>query len=1265
MLERHLQLDSLRSSLTSLDLILGTTQMHQYKNFLPLLRLAFETWVEKTGRSVLPSPDQPDQASLLANTVEEYILLLFLTLCDWIAPNMGKAVEFVENSNFWHFEQLVLMIHDAVVWPCSSYVLSWTERIGSKSEEGAKSKISKILDFLLQLASPYANSLVFSSIQSIAMGYTTLSRPTILEEMDMADTVDANWSKFSSSAVFYIPNFSRTAASQSIGFDVDSTMELSRPASESTDPQESENTIFPNFLAKSGRNLRANSSALSFVSLREQRSSLSFIIFSLQDALLGDYLHHDSWQGLTETLAQIRSNFNESITSFLANTILAFLIIDRDQSKAGSVWYRARAGLTVALPKFLRFFSKSTPNPASLEKFLPCPPPSYATSFQHCLSSALHTVIMRHENAFMREVEQQAQYDTGAMNLSAQISLLPDLLSILGHSHLLSYSSLQDLMQHTGREEIRVLLEEPIAKTWIFDPHAETSALSPDFSALIGTLKSSNTTINFTNALQEITQEICGGPFAAPLIDTLLMYISSNEVEMLLEGEMDASEQENQESATFGVSKLAILLEYLSYSPVLEILTIAVPIESWILSSITRLVRLEKALESNSGNFGEISAIWANFSATILFLLNLLSTTRYEQNPNVKSHLIDIVRRFSHTTLAPKVQVQSLGDIDFFSEIDDTCASNQLPYSSIIEFLYFILVDENETPGIAVSPERLLSLLLNSSPNSEICSFTPWQWVLSAKTLADACVKFMCVRGANEERYDLLYPLMEAIHWISSKIPALRPLILRSMLQEYVDGPSYDINQVVHSSYLPTIVPDLILRWIHYPMLSHGVVPGDFASFARLVCISNCKELLWRVLQRHEDWRLSDWGQALEPLVQPDVNADPSTWSHLLPSSNLPADNNGDSAKDVSNNNTNNPSAPIDRILSAIIQQPEEQASQFALRTALVAISSALMPTQVVKSILKQLFSILSSDPTETSYPTNNSTSMDIGSASIGNTSSSTRTEAQTMAIAEKLAFCLAHHCFSSSPSPTAVVVCFLDELLPCILQRVSSPRTMQFLAHFTFFVLISSSSLRTTCHAENFDSLDSNEHSKIDIPHWTSTGRPEMLSSLHSIFILLLHVGRVALTRGEDPDLEELKSILSAPITRTGGEGDAPIQFFALLLSRMLAYTPFPMLFQDLLLPFIEALIANDMSSTAITLAISPGSPVSALSLPVWRLLCTYYRDNSGISANNTAGGSVGPDLGEPTPLQTISMEVNDQGFDEVYSSAKRLPVIEVIKLR
>lgn len=1250
--EKYLQQDSLRSSLASQDTILGTAQMTHYKHFLPLARLAFETWIAKTGKSIALTLDQPDRALLLAHTVEEYASMLFITLCDWIAPNLAKSVEFAENVNFWHFEQLVLMIHDVLVWPCSSYVLNWTERLLPKSEDSAKSKIGLILDFLLQLSSSLPSSIIYSALQSIAMDYASLSRPMFLEEAAMVESERSNVLRFTSP--FYIPQMSRTTANQPIDLSMsDSSVDAIRPQEDAIQPLQIDSSSFSS----------ASFSALSFVSLRSQHSSLPFIVFLLQDVILGDYPFHGSLTGLAELLSQVRAAFNESTVSFLTQIFISFLSFDHQLPKQSVPWYKSRGGLACVLIKLVRILAKSPPHLASLDRFTPTPPSSFCISIEHSINAALHQLITKHEYSFLREVEQQNQDDTGSMNLSGQISLLPDFISVLGHSHLLSFASIQQLIQNTGREELRVLLEEPVAKTFIFNPEDLSDLPSPDLANSIDNMRNNKTVTDFTDSVQVVMQEICGGPSRYIAVVSMLRFLGTDDAEALLQGEMDASDQSNADSATFGLTKLSIIYEYLSYSPVLDIILVALPLEGWLKNCLTRLLRLEKAIETST-DWKETARNWANFSASVLFLTNLIATTHHDRNPLVKTHLLELVRRFAQTDLAPHSGANNHHtnnhglDADDPLDIDDSCPSNQLPHSAILDFMYALLVDENEFHAHTASPDHLLSIIFNSASNSEICSLTPWQWILSTRSLVDACLKFICVRGPGEERYDLLYPLLDALQWITSKIPALRPFILRTVLTEYFSGTG-DSNQLLHSTYLPVIVQDLILRWIHYPMMAHGVTPGDTALFARLVCIAHCKDHLWQLLQQQSEWRMSEWGQSLEPLVQPDQSIDPVYLDNLLPALSEPDFTSSAAAATARFAITTKSLAHLDLLWGAILHQSADPATHMKYRYILGQLSATIDASQVARSVAKQFLEIVGVDQTEPVRDPTIKRDPELVSASMELSSPEKRTEAQILVLVEKLAYCLAQHCLSNSPSPTAVITSFLEEVLPCLLQTVTNPRVLQMLAHFTFFVIISSTNLRTSLHTYERDGIDAYGNSKMTESYWTATGRPEAVVSLHATLLLLIHIGRVSLCKQETESFAVLSSIIGATLAKSEPrDADPPALFFALLLSRLLTYTPVPFLFPELTLPLVESLIANGMSPAAVTLAVSPGAP-SSLMLPIWKLLCLYNRQN------NTSTAHPGPDQGEPTPLTSMLSDTNDIELESAYASASALPIIEVIKLR
>ena len=1221
--------------------------MNQYKHFLPLIRLAFESWIVKTGKSVSLALDQPDRAQLLAHTVEEYAVLLCLTLFDWIAPNVAKAAEFVENVNFWHFEQLVLMIHDVLVWPCSSYVLTWTERLPSKSDESAKSKIGKILDTLLHLASSHPSSIIFSTLKSISLDYASLSRPLFLEEAAMLETERSSLLRFTSP--FYIPQLSHTSITNPID------LSLSESSSEAGRMQEDSTQLLQ---IDSSSKSSASFSALSFVSLRSQQSSLPFITFLINDVILGDYLFHGTFEGLAESLSQVRAAFNESSVSFLTQIFIAFLSFDHELPRQSIPWYKSRAGLACLLVRLLRILAKSPPHLANLDRFTPLPPPSFCTNMQQAIHLALHNFITKHEHAFMREVEQQGQDNSGSMNLSAQISLLPDFISVLGTSHLLSFSSIQQLIQNTGREELRVLLEEPVAKTWTFNPDDVSDHLSPDLNTLIDNLRTTNTVTDFTDAVQVVMQEVCGGPSRYLAVVSVLRFLDSNDVEAPLQGEMDASEQSNAETATFGLTKLSIFYEYLSYSPVIDIILVALPFEDWFTNCLSRLLRLEKAIE-NSSDFKETSRCWANFSASILFLVNLISMTHHDRNPLVKARLTDLIRRFAQECLAPSQHYSGDHVVheDSLNEIDDSCPSNQLPHSAILDFLYALLIDAGEFPAHAASPDHLLSIIFNNAANSEICSLTPWHWILSTQSLVDACLKFICVKGPGEERYDLLYPLLEALQWITTKIPALRPFILRTVLTEYFSGTG-DANQLLHGNYLPIIVQDLILRWIHYPMLAHGVTSGDTALFAKLVCVSHCRDLLWQLLQQQAEWRMSEWGQSLEPLVQPEQSIDPDYLDNLLPDTNSIAEFPNTTPPTARFASTTKTLSHMDLLWNAILHQNTDPGLHSKYRTTLSQLTTTIDASQVARSVAKQLLTIIGIDqlepvldPVIKRESTSTVASMDI-------LTPDQRSEPQILILIEKLAICLTQHCFSSSPSPTAVTTSFFEEVLPSLLQSITNPRVLQMLAYFCFHVIVTSTNMRTALHIYQRDDTDSYGNSKISESYWTAAGRPEAVVSLHSVLLLLIHIGRVGLSRQKNSSLEGLRSILGPSLPKDGlSDADPPALFFALLLSRMLTYTPIPFLFPELTLPFVESLIVNGLSPAAVTLAVSPGSPTS-LMLPIWKLLCLYSK------ANEATEDALGPHQGEPTPLTVMLSDANDHGLESAYVNANALPIIEVIRL-
>lgn len=825
--------------------------MNVYKHFLPLIQLGFRVWIEKNAALCVLS--QPDLVwlSALCKTFTDYINALMTTLFDWIWPNMDVAVEMAETHNFWQYERLLQMIHECLTWPCSNYLIQWCKSLQT-GDEGATERVSKNLDSLLLLSASQPHSLVAQSLRSITHAFFSLSRPTYLEEMQNLDSQlfglqTANFDK---------PQLSRPASDLSTTVR-DLEDDLEPPQAETLSRIQLSETLakFPN---------TSQESSLTWISLCSLKPSTSLptIQFIIHDVLFGETLYHSPLSVPIQMLSNLRSTFNESITTFLANIVRAFLILEKQQIKGSLRWFRSRCGLVSVMPKILTTFLKFH---ESFSDLSPVPPPSFVTPPEQIVLSILGKLVTESEDILLRYGQLPNQAGDMGMNLSAQISLLPDVISALADSQLVSAHGLQLLMQLLPREDVRMMLDEATANDWIFSlpsaalPSPSNIALQADYSSLLDSLKVCTTYAEFRSTLSMVaTSFIQGSPSLEQSALVLLHLLNSNCIESI-------EFEEYADSPGFAPTKCTELFELLSGQRVVEMLTMIIPLDNWVVSVLAVLFRTGEDLSGKSAKACEVAHL--NFSAALLFLLQLLSVTRALHTPITKQRLFKHVQNFVAQYLPHTEGIEFEND-----------APQDSPNVGLVDFLYSLFNGKSVGCNTA-QLEMLLACVMNVNDTTEFYAVSPWTWVNTIHSIMSVCIRYPAVKGANNERYDLVYPVLEALHNWTTRIPCLRPLILKFMLHEHLFG-AEDLLQEAQNNWMGPMVEEILVRWIVLvdasPELSSLEMPpqGNMEKLSRIVCLSMCKEEIVKLLEKDTAIRASEWGRSLAKIVSEGVQLD-------------------------------------------------------------------------------------------------------------------------------------------------------------------------------------------------------------------------------------------------------------------------------------------------------------------------------------------------------------------------------------------------------
>ena len=858
-IEKQLGSLSLASHSLSSPPLLGTASMNVFKHYLPLVQLGFRVWIEKRASLCDPSQVNLQWMKLTCDKVNDYGTMLLFTFLDWMWPNTEMAVETVENANFWHYERLLQLIHELLTWPSSNYILQWCKAI-QRSEDGLHERMSTIFDFLLLLASNHPQSLFSQSTQSLVHAYSAITRPTYLEEVATLETLFPSLSH----ASFYKPQLSRPTSDLST---IERDISFSENGLEAPQATTLDRLPFPATLAKFRNTPQESSLAwITLCSSLKPSSSLSSIQFIIQDLLFGDMLLHTSLSVAIQLLSNLRSTFNESLASFIANIIRSFLIIERQQVKASTKWFRSRCGSCWVMPKILQTLLKFRETSQDLA---PAPPPSFFASSEHIMQSVLVKLGTESEDLLVRE---EIAVGEMGMNVVTQVSVLPDLISILAGHQLVSHYGLQLVMQLIPREEIRVLLEDAEASNWKFalpPSNAPLSSLLPTLQATsaytVDFLANCNTIPQFKDAMDLVTQSLL---FPSPHIDQSVIiiysFITSNNIDSELIPSEDAG---SPQSVT---TKSAILFECLASENIIEVLTMIIPLEQWVFALLSILNRNAEEAPEKSTKLCEISQF--NFSAAFLFLLQLLSITRSLVNLQTKQHLLEQLRRFAHPYSTQNVGTGELDAMQMDWQDFDHDSPREAPNAPMLAFLYRLF--NNQAIGIRNLGllERMMASMLNFVDGAELLAVSPWMWVNSCTYIVDTCNKYPSIKGGHNERYELVLPVLEAFHVWTTKMPALRPLILKHMLHEHLFGVS-DSQNLVHGTWMVTMIEELLVRWIVVPSnpndmaLLENATHGNLAPYSRIVCLSFCKMELVRLLKKEMAFRTSEWGQSLSKML--------------------------------------------------------------------------------------------------------------------------------------------------------------------------------------------------------------------------------------------------------------------------------------------------------------------------------------------------------------------------------------------------------------
>jgi hypothetical protein len=689
-------------------------------------------------------------------------------------------------------------------------------------------------------------------------------------------------------------------------------------------------------------------------------------------------------------------------------------------------------------------------------------------------------------------------------------------------------------------------------------------------------------------------------------------FINSSKSEQILvvEAEVDMNGEEKIPIAP--TLKLTVLLEYLSYSPVLPMLLMAIPIGDWLIMALQLLLKHGKHTALENSVSSSIS------SSLVLFTLHLVSISSSNANTRSRNLLINVMQQFMDLSKEPSnalsadlvpSQAHEMGslstssggmDWQYFDD-DANQISPSASTSHFLSFMFSILVGDHQFAVNSSMVEKMVESLLTEPSISQIRSFSPFLWLMSLPPVLETFIKVISISGPNGERHDMILPMIEGIHLLSSVVPCARPVVLRWLVKEYLFGAG-DVNNLMHNSYLPTIIAELISRWI---LLSHGASTPEMTQFARSVCISHCKPELAIMIETDPHFRGTEWSQSLYELV-----LDSTYFNDLM----IPESD----SKIPTNGHSPSATAPtLEKRFSFVISQILENSTSYDSTKQWSAILTKISMSEDAMEVLEAWRKCYDSEVDSVISRSNaapKTSPMDVNTYDTSDTRVSISHSLGRVAI---LAHLLSNHLFpatatvsSLSPIHTAPIL-FFSTLLPAMLQKAKTEVQMIFLAHTTHNVLISSTPIlrgvkfteilqRFTFHDSSAMKSAEGEVSDPDL---------ELLYAINQFFVLV--IGLYGAAEGEKSQEDFSKM---APDFRTG----KLLELFASTVIHLAACTPGLLTLFPLLSPYIwQAAIAKGSYSAVIQASVgefasSPFAPtshtISSLTkhyFGIWKLLC------------------------------------------------------------
>lgn len=761
----------------------GTPSLKPYMFFLELTELGFQVWLDTIASKTSKAAKVDRQAiSCISVVVNEHVSMLLLTLLDWMYPHADKASLALAENDFAPFELLLQQLHHAFTDPISCTLI----RLVSWFNPEETFEVSpKCLEKLILISQGLSDPLLHDSLSQIYQSYCSMCRPCYLEELESQEE-------------------GSLAEAGKIDFS-------------------SEN------LASAG---------ISWISVCNQVSSLPFTQCLLQEVLLGDYLYHTPLQRALEILSNFRSSLNEPFVQTLATLMAAALNMERAEQKDSVAAYRLQLTQQFYVFRILKlFFARYRTLPTSL---IAMPPDTEENE----LLKAIQTLILEYPTSYTRTMTETSDTNLG-LSVENSISLLPEFVVSLGRNHLLNHEDLLWLISNTGAD-VLTSIQEVESRSWTFSLNFDspldaidgnTPLLDPDLASVRDSLRKKQSHAEFSQLLTVLTDEIRSCSHRFDQVSFIILDFLSR-----IENDTSFSDKdENGANTSDGLqdNKFALVFEYLSYSPVLELLLMAVPVTDLVEICLDSLV-----MHGDSTNESSI----ARFSSALHFLLHLLSITNAFKSEQVLLKIMEDIRDYAQAK-HPEWLSDGFGP-----------SSTSNTSSPLLEFLHATLTQLHK-PSRAVATttmDKMLNLVFDagSSP-AEYYAIPPWTWVSSLPQLLDMSLKLLTVKGPNDERVALASPLLDGLSTLAYHVPCLAPLIITYLAKELYFGLG-DLNCQLQGSFIPFVLEKLVNLWIL----------TEDRPYVRLVCLSHCKPALSQLLSSVSTYRESEWGQALSPLLQ-------------------------------------------------------------------------------------------------------------------------------------------------------------------------------------------------------------------------------------------------------------------------------------------------------------------------------------------------------------------------------------------------------------